>query len=368
MPIVAEKTPVINLSETSPLKLAEGESKEVIISGEHIDKFEVKSSNVNVASINVDAKAKKFVIEAKTSGTATITVSSGGKTTELEVQVSKIPVERIEIEAQHNFQPGNQRLTANVYPENASNKTLVWESSDTQIVRIVNPQTGEIYINPRYGASATLTIKATDGSGVSTKHLINVVKLVQNITILAITQLGVGANHNLQATIEPHDATNTTLNWESSNPDVVSVDGQGKVTALKEGRATITAQATDGSFVSQSIEIKVVLGINKVTIDQAQDKTMQIKKGKHPLSVSIWHNNEKKEQGIMDKSKSGFGSVSWQIVSNNSDKAAVFGWKDGEKHILDAIKTGTVTIKAVYYDSLTGEHIDSDVITVNIEN
>lgn len=58
----------------------------------------------------------------------------------------------------------------------------------------------------------------------------------------------------LVATVSPSDATYPTVSWQSSAPSVVSVSGNGLVTALAEGEAIITATA-DG----KSATCKVVV-------------------------------------------------------------------------------------------------------------
>lgn len=73
--------------------------------------------------------------------------------------------------------------------------------------------------------------------------------------------LKVGDVLNLTATVIPSDADNRALVWSSSNGSVAAVV-DGKVAAIAEGNATITATATDGSGVSASCEVKVVLNSN----------------------------------------------------------------------------------------------------------
>ncbi len=58
--------------------------------------------------------------------------------------------------------------------------------------------------------------------------------------------LKTGETSQLAATVQPADATNPKVTWSSSNPDVVSVDQTGKVTAVGPGTATITATTDDG--------------------------------------------------------------------------------------------------------------------------
>lgn len=73
--------------------------------------------------------------------------------------------------------------------------------------------------------------------------------------------LKVGDVLNLTATVIPGDADNRALVWSSSNGSVAAVV-DGKVAAIAEGNATITATATDGSGASASCEITVVFNPN----------------------------------------------------------------------------------------------------------
>ncbi|MGG3006246.1 VWA domain-containing protein [Geobacillus stearothermophilus] len=70
--------------------------------------------------------------------------------------------------------------------------------------------------------------------------------------------MNVGDTQTIPVTIVPSDATNPTLAWTSSDPNVASVDQNGTVTALKPGTVTITVRATDGSNASASAAIKVM--------------------------------------------------------------------------------------------------------------
>ena len=56
-----------------------------------------------------------------------------------------------------------------------------------------------------------------------------------------------GDSESLSATVSPSTATNKSVSWSSSRPDVATVDEDGKVTAVKAGAASITVITTDGS-------------------------------------------------------------------------------------------------------------------------
>lgn len=60
-------------------------------------------------------------------------------------------------------------------------------------------------------------------------------------------ELEVGKSEQLTATVAPNNATNKNVTWFSSNSDVATVDGNGKVTAIEAGNATITVTTEDGN-------------------------------------------------------------------------------------------------------------------------
>lgn len=67
----------------------------------------------------------------------------------------------------------------------------------------------------------------------------------------------IGKTGIFSATILPSDATDSTVTWTSSDPNIATVDDGGIVTAKAKGTVTITATANDGSGVSQSKTITV---------------------------------------------------------------------------------------------------------------
>lgn len=91
-----------------------------------------------------------------------------------------------------------------------------------------------------------------------------IIALGASITEITLSEssatLTEGEEMTLTATITPDDAVDKSISWSSSNPCVATVDNTGKVTAIAPGTATITATANDGSGVSASCEVRVVLG------------------------------------------------------------------------------------------------------------
>ena len=68
---------------------------------------------------------------------------------------------------------------------------------------------------------------------------------VTDVLLETTAVIEVGKTETLTATVEPSDATDKTVTWTSSDETVATVDGNGMVTAVKAGTATITAKAGD---------------------------------------------------------------------------------------------------------------------------
>lgn len=66
-----------------------------------------------------------------------------------------------------------------------------------------------------------------------------------------------GSIYRLTATVLPVNATNRSVTWKSSNPKAATVNSSGKVTAVSNGSAVITAYARDGSGKKASCKVTV---------------------------------------------------------------------------------------------------------------
>ncbi|MEZ2716991.1 Ig-like domain-containing protein [Niallia circulans] len=67
----------------------------------------------------------------------------------------------------------------------------------------------------------------------------------------------IGSSESLVVTIEPENATNKTIKWTSSNPEIATVDDNGNVIGKSPGKVTITAETTDGSNLKATTEVTV---------------------------------------------------------------------------------------------------------------
>ena len=83
-----------------------------------------------------------------------------------------------------------------------------------------------------------------------------------------------GGSETLTATVSPDNATNKSVSWKSSATDIATVDGSGKVTAVKPGSATITVTTADGGktatcSVTVTEQAKIVITGNTAKVPVA---------------------------------------------------------------------------------------------------
>lgn len=146
------------------------------------------------------------------------------------------------------------QINATIKPKKASIKKLKWKSSNTDVATV--DENGLVTI-VGFG-KCTITACTTDGTGKKASCAVTVQKKqVTSIALKGKKTMKVGSTQTLIATIKPKNAFDQTLRWKSNKPDVISVDENGVVTALKKGTATITCIAQDGSKVKAKLKIKV---------------------------------------------------------------------------------------------------------------
>ena len=152
---------------------------------------------------------------------------------------------------------GEERaLTARVSPANATDPRVFWSSADPSIASV----DGEGRVTALGLGKTTITARAGEKERVLPVTVLPV--YVQKITLHADrTALLCGVQGEevalLTASVLPENATIPQVAWKSSNTRVAVVDGEGRVTAVSPGCATIYAAATDGSRRSAALRIQV---------------------------------------------------------------------------------------------------------------
>ena len=131
-------------------------------------------------------------------------------------------------------------------------------TEDDVILSVADESVAKLEGNKLVAVSdGTTKITATSGI-VKTSAKVTVTTKVEQITLNKTEgTLTVGNSVTITATVTPDNATNTTINWTSSDEKVATVDSNGKVTAVAAGNATIKATSESDGDVSADYALTV---------------------------------------------------------------------------------------------------------------
>jgi hypothetical protein len=150
-----------------------------------------------------------------------------------------------------------------ILPELASNKNVNYSSTNEQVCSINEEG---VIIGLDFGTSIIM-VKTEEGS----KYSKLIVKVTQdNVSGVNFTceeiELNIGETKILTAEVDPHVALNKKIIYSSSNPEIVTIDSNGIITALSAGEATITATTDDGGYTDTCL-VTVLLGVPALWFD-----------------------------------------------------------------------------------------------------
>lgn len=207
-----------------------------------------ESSNQSIVS--VDSKGK---IKALSGGTATITIKANNLSDKINV-TSIDKVKEIQTEDEITLYKGDKyQIKYTVLPENAINKQVTFESSDETLLKVSSD--GLITTLDKTG-NGNITITSVE-SGIKKTIKVTVKSKLEKIYFPnKYLELYIDDVKNLNIIIVPSDVK-VTINYESSNPNVVTVNSGGIIKGISEGEATITAKTIDNEF-SDIATIKVI--------------------------------------------------------------------------------------------------------------
>lgn len=270
-------------------------------------KLEWTSSDEEVATVD-----ETGLVTAVGAGEADITVSVSdaniSSTTHVKVVITPTGVEAPDsIELVTNGE-NSKALGAKMTPEDATEVKLAYESSDESVATVdengvvtavadgecvittyvtadipataenaeAKPVVDEVASSEAEVANSAADSEAPDDAaasepkdttdssfgvvpdGLSAETKVTVTTKVEQIA-LSKTEgaLTVGNSVTVTATVTPDNATNTTINWTSSDEKVATVDSNGKVTAVAAGNATIKATSESDGDVSADYALTV---------------------------------------------------------------------------------------------------------------
>ena len=197
-------------------------------------------TGVKAGEVTITAKAG----DKSATCTVTVTAKQGTEDPDDPIVVTGITLDKTTATVEEG---ATVTLTATVTPENATDKTVTWSTSNEAIATVsggvvTGVKAGEVTITAKAGdKSATCTVTVTAAATEPEVVPVTGVTLSQPAVTLDIDQ-----SITLTATVAPENATNKAVTWASDKTDVATVDANGKVTAVAAGTANITVTTADG--------------------------------------------------------------------------------------------------------------------------
>lgn len=270
------------------------------------------SSNKKVATVN-----SKGQVVAKGNGTTTIKVKAtdgSGKYATCTIRViTRTTSVRLNQYYMTCIKGRSYRLTAKVYPTNASIKKIKWTSSNPKVARV--SQSGIVTAVGK----GTCKITATNLAPGNKRATCNVT-VINPIPTTAITlnkdeiTLVKGGTTKITARKIPANTTEATK-WMSNNPEVARVNQVGVVTGIRPGKTTIVAYTASGMEATCAVEI-VAINRTSLTLEAYDRYTMYV---------------DGAEEGVL------WSSSNPSVATINATTGAVF-----------AVKAGTTVLTATY--------------------
>ena len=306
------------------------------------------SDNEAVAMVNQNG-----VVTAVATGEANITVKAkdgSNVTANCKVNVIATEVTSITISANGSTTlkaSENVQLIATILPETATDKSVRWSASAPGIANV-----NENGLVTAYAVGESL-ITATASSGLTAELTITVIPTpVSNITLNCTSlTMRVGNERRLTATIQPETATDKSVTWASSNPEIATVDGEGNVIALLEGQTSITCTAKDGSGISASCIVNVVdTDVETVIITAEGSTTIKVSETVQLTATVMPETSTNK-------------SISW---SSGNEKVATVDAEGLVTAMSEGVTVITATTSNGLSDSITITVVETQVTSITL--
>lgn len=198
-------------------------------------------------------------------------------------------------------------LRVSYNPDNISDKTVLWSSSDDNVATVDNLG----HIVACNAGSAVITVKSCRFENITACCKVSVLKKEYPATGVfldkSILRLNKGEEYVLKATVLPENATNKNVIWVSENDLVATVDEEGEVTAVSGGTSVITVKTSDGNF---SATCKVTVNVPATGIFLNQSKLTLVEGESVMLFAAVMPSDASCRKVIWNTSNSNVASVS----------------------------------------------------------
>ena len=253
-------------------------------------------------------------------------------------------------------------LAATVKPDNATNKTVSWSSSNASVASV--DASGKVSAVAE--GTATITAKAGDKTATCSVTVTKKVVAVESVTLdKSSLELNEGETATLTATVKPDNASDKTVTWSSSKTSVATVDANGKVTAVAEGNATITAKAGNKSATCSVTVTKNVVAVESITLDKS---SLELNEGETAtLVATVKPDNATNKTVTWSSSRTSVATVDANgTVTAVAEGSATISAKAGDKTTICTVtvKKNVVAVESITLDKSSLELTEGETATI----
>lgn len=230
-------------------------------------------------------------------GTVTVTgsLSNGSVVSTINVLISgqtDVLVNSINVYTNHNDtireNGGVMQMHANVLPDIAANKEIVWSVIDNGTGATIDTE-GLLQANPRNEGNGTVKVVAIAADGSEVKDTLDVVIMNQETTFVEMISILYPGdfpeitenNGTLQLTVEivPETASVKSVTWsvdDKGTGTTIDQNGLLRASGTNEGNGivTVTATANDGSEVKRTLDVMIILQVTSVNQNDANSRVV----------------------------------------------------------------------------------------------
>ena len=187
-----------------------------------------------------------------------------------------------------------------------------------------------------------------------------------NATSVSLSTSGANSTKQLTATVSPSNTTDKSVTWSSSNTLVATVSNSGLVTSISPGTATITCKANDGSGVSATCTVTVVILVENISLNNSSVTLEESKT--HQLTATVTPSNATDKSVTWSSSNTSVATVSSSgLVTAKSAGTAIITCKandgSGKSASCKVTVESTPTNPDIYITSILSGNADLTSLT-----
>ena len=264
-----------------------------------------------------------------------------------------------------------------VLPEGAS-QDLEWVSSDEKVASVSADGT----ITGMKEGEAIITATTLDAGKISASIKVKVSPLsVKRISLnpyhLEYEYTDIGASEQLEVSeYYPEGATNCSIGkWVSTDKEVATVDRNGKMTVVGQGKAWIYAYSTDGKCRGECAVSVQLPKVENLSAEKVTDTTMELTWSAHPKAMGYlvyqWNNSTSAWDEVAelepDQSKTIMTYKISGLTANTTYKykvnAFVYWWSSKAKEYINSPDV-TLSAKTLSYMPVTSINSEKSIMSV----